>query len=101
MNIYDLIKLQDVWVDIIKENLYYYPENIEFWRSAKFKDVKYEFVSEGWDESDRSLGDCVWLYSNPIKLSELKRFLKSKRENINEFFSSCVEIAIVEFLDSE
>lgn len=103
MNIYDLIELQDFWVDMIEENLYYYPENVEFWRYAKFNDVQNVFVSKGWDHNkDESLGDCVWLPGNkPIKLSELKRFLKSDRRNINEFLSQCVDIAIENFLDSE
>lgn len=101
MNIYDLINLQDTWVDLIEENLYYYPESVEYWESVKFNDVKDFLVSEGWDV-DRSLGDCVWLPGNtPIKLSELKRFLKSDGRNINEFLSQCVDIAIENFLDSE
>lgn len=101
MNIYDLIKLQDTWVDNIEENLYYYPENIEYWRYVKFKDVKDFFVEEGWNDN-RSLGDCVWMHgNNPIKLSELKKFLKSDGRNINEFLSQCVDIAIENFLDSE
>lgn len=100
MDIYKLIELQNTWVSMIEENLSYYPEEVDFWRNAKLKDVKDFFVAEGWNHyEDCSLGDCVFVNgSDPIKLSDLKKFLKSDGRNIDEFLSQCVNIAVDEFL---